>query len=102
MEENKIVCDTSEALEYAGDIKKIAGDWKLTVEKINSANTDLANGINANIQLAFSEVIANNQNAFTCLEELLTSLGDTVEVAVNNINEVDDDTANAIRRKYGI
>ncbi|MBR0141737.1 MAG: hypothetical protein IJM19_05780 [Ruminococcus sp.] len=99
---NQIICNSEEAETYAAEVKKLAQKWQGVVDDINSANKILNEGVEANIQIAFNEVIAGNQKAFECLYELLTSLGTTVEEAVNDINAVDNEIANQIRRKYGI
>ncbi len=100
--EEKIVSG-QDALDCADNIRNIGKKWlEQILPDIQSAVNTLNSGVNANIQVAFSEVFDNKKAAFELFAELLATMPTTIEKAVEDISSADAELANSIRQKYNI
>lgn len=100
--EEKIVSG-QDALECAANIRSIGKKWRDQIlPELQSAINTLNSGVNANIQVAFSEVFNNKKEAFELFANLMETMPKTIEQAVDDISSADQQLANQIRQKYDV
>lgn len=100
--EEKIVSG-EDALTCAANIRAIGKKWEEQIfPELQSAVNTLNSGVNANIQIAFSEVFDSKKQAFNLFADLMKTMPKTIEQAVDDISSADQQLANQIRQKYNL
>ena len=100
--EEKIVSG-EDALNCATNIRNIGKKWEEQIlPDLQSAVNKLNLGVNANIQIAFSEIFDSKKEAFNLFADLMKTMPKTIEQAVDDISTADQQLANQIRQKYNV